>query len=64
LLSHSDTQFPQILIRIFRQLLSRSFCHSLYFLQRPLARLLSLLLPRQFLPLSMGPDPKTEEAPT
>ena len=34
------------------------------FLQRPLARLLSLLLPRQFLPLSMGPDPKTEEAPT
>jgi len=34
------------------------------FLQRPLVRLLSRLLPRQFLPLSMGPDPRTEEAPT
>ena len=29
LLSHSNTQFPQILIRIFRQLLNRSLCHSL-----------------------------------
>jgi len=29
LLSHSNTQCPQILIQIFRQLLNRSLCHSL-----------------------------------